>query len=438
VPTTNDVSQLTGMRGGDTAQYSEISKCRACENTNLVTVLNLGLQALTGVFPKALAEDVPKAPLELVKCSSRDGTSKCGLVQLRHSCKPQDMYGANYGYRSGLNSSMVMHLKRKAEQIKQLIALSPGDFVIDIGSNDSTFLQAMFEPGVTAVGIDPTGNRFRSYYPEHIQLIPDFFSAERFLTEYRGQRAKVVTSFSMFYDLEDPINFMRDVASILSDDGIWVFEQSYLPLMLERTAYDTICHEHLEYYGLRQILYMAGRAGLRIIDVETNDINGGSFSVVAAKDASSHVTNQAAVERLQGAETELGLESLNVFEQFSGRISNHRADLRRFLDDSRDRKLRVMGYGASTKGNVILQYCGITVQDIPYIAEVNEDKFGAFTPGTKIPIISEQEARRLSPDAFLVLPWHFRDHILRRERHFIESGHSIVFPLPTVEVVAHA
>ena len=419
-------------------RYTEVRCCRICGNPNLVPVLDLGMPALAGVFPESSDEEVPKGPLGLVKCVATNGGPACGLVQLRHTYEASEMYGDNYGYRSGLNASMVAHLQGKARRIKQTVRLEAGDLVLDIGSNDSTFLREMREPGVTAVGMDPTGTKFRSYYPIDIQLIADFFSAERFHAEFQGRRAKVVTSFSMFYDLDDPLGFMRQIENVLADDGIWVFEQSYLPSMLAKNSYDTVCQEHLEYYALRQILFMARLAGLKVVDVEMNNVNGGSFSIVAVKRGSKHPTNAEVLDRIQREESDLGLDGLRVFEEFASRVSAHRSELKQFLAETRKQKLRLFGYGASTKGNVILQYCGVTRDEMPCIAEVNQDKFGAFTPGTRIPIVSEQEARRRQPDAYLVLPWHFRDHILKREESFLNAGHKIVFPLPQLEVVALA
>lgn len=417
---------------------TEVQVCRICGNPNLVTVLDLGVMALTGVFPKSFEEETPRSPLELVKCVAPGNETVCGLVQLRHSYEASQMYGDNYGYRSGLNASMVAHLQGKAGRIKQAVQLQAGDLVLDIGSNDSTFLQAMREPGVTAVGMDPTGAKFRNYYPKDIQLIPDFFSAERFLEEFHGRRAKTITSFAMFYDLDHPIEFMRQIERVLADDGIWVLEQSYLPTMLAKNSYDTVCHEHQEYYALRQILFMADKAGLRVADVEMNSVNGGSFSIVVTKQAGKRPTNQEALERVQRDESDLGLDDLRVFEEFTSRVAAHRSELKQFLAQMHEQKKQLFGYGASTKGNVILQYCGITPDELPCIAEVNQDKFGAFTPGTRIPIVSEEEARRSNPDAYLVFPWHFRDNILKREASFLSAGHKLVFPLPGLEIVAYA
>jgi Putative zinc binding domain/Methyltransferase domain len=253
--------------------YKKIEKCRICGNTHLECVLDLGEQMLTGVFPREKNANITIGPLRLVKCVG--GDDACGLLQMEHSYDLGEMYGENYGYRSGLNTSMVGHLNNKVKRILELIELHKGDLVIDIGSNDSTTLQAYPSSGPVLVGVDPTGTKFHNYYPPHIQLIPDFFTSALVKAKFPGQKAKVVTSFSMFYDLEDPMGFMQQVFDLLADDGIWVFEQSYMPTMLDTNSYDTVCHEHLEFYTVRQIKWMADRVGFKILDVEFNDINGG-------------------------------------------------------------------------------------------------------------------------------------------------------------------
>lgn len=410
----------------------KIVKCRICGNTELIPVLSLGTQSLTGVFPKSRQERITAGPLELIKCSEDGGG--CGLLQLAHSYDLSELYGGDYGYRSGLNKSMVMHLQGKAKKITEMVSLKAGDLIIDIGSNDSTLLQA-YPEDLTLVGIDPTGRKFKQYYPPHISLIPEFFSASAFGAAFGARKAKVVTSIAMFYDLEAPESFVREVRDVLDDDGIWVFEQSYMPVMLEMNAYDTICHEHLEYYRLKQIKWMTDRAGFKILDVEFNDVNGGSFSVAAAPKGSSYRENTALVEKILAEESAKGLHTLAPYEDFRVRMHAHREDLREFVDGAKSRGETILGYGASTKGNVILQFCGFTEADIPFIAEINKDKFGCFTPGTLIPIIPEDEARAMRPDYFMVLPWHFKENILHREKQYLEAGGRLLFPLPEIEVV---
>jgi hypothetical protein len=412
--------------------YTEISKCRICGSNKLAEILDLGNQALTGIFPKNRDEFVGQMPLVLVKCFGE--SDSCGLVQLKHTGDLSQMYGMNYGYRSGLNASMVKHLHSKVQRILSTVQLNPEDLVIDIGSNDSTTLQA-YPKFAKLVGIDPTGVKFKSYYPEHIQLIPNFFDSTLVKQKFGNQKAKVITAFSMFYDLEDPTLFLRQVSEVLDPQGVFVFEQSYLPTMLKMNSYDTICHEHLEYYSLKQIQFMVERVGLKILDVEFNDINGGSFSLTAARKESPLIADEKLIHQVLKDERELGLDTLNPYKEFKENINQTRDELLRFVTEAKKQGKKVFGYGASTKGNVLLQYCNMTADDLTLIAEVNENKFGCYTPGTKIPIVSEKEAKELNPDYFMVLPWHFKDNIIQRESTFLRSGGKLVFPLPNVQIV---
>lgn len=410
-----------------------IDSCRICGNSDLVPILNLGVQHLTGVFPRSRDAAITCGPLELWKCETESGG--CGLLQLKHSYNSSEMYGENYGYRSSLNASMVAHLKGVVQDLSRLVELVDGDLVLDIGSNDGTTLS--FYPETTVrVGVDPTAAKFRRYYKPSIQIVPEFFSAKRFDTLFGGAKARIVTSIAMLYDLEDPLAFAREVASILRTDGVWHFEQSYMPFMVSKTGYDTICHEHVEYYALSQIEWIMARAGLRILRVTLNEVNGGSFGVTVCKTRSPLMSDTDHVTRILRHESDHGFNSVAPFAEFGRRVEAHRAELVDFLQRLRSQQATVLGYGASTKGNVILQYCDIGPDLIPAIAEVNQEKFGSFTPGTWIPIVSEWEAHAMKPDYFLTMPWHFRDNLLQREHAFLESGGKMIFPLPHLEVVA--
>ena len=408
--------------------YKKIEKCRICGNTELLPVVDLGEQTLTGIFPKRRDQQITCGPLRLVKCS---GPDCCGLLQLEHSYDLNEMYGVDYGYRSGLNSSMVSHLYGKVKKIMALADPQPGDLIVDIGSNDGTTLGA-YPEGNLLVGIDPTCTKFLEYYRPDIRLIPDFFSAELIAKAFPGRKAKVVTSFSMFYDLEQPLEFMREVAGVLDDEGIWVFEQSYMPTMLERNAYDTICHEHLEYYGLRQIQWMVERAELKILDVELNDVNGGSFSVTVAKQTSARPVAIQKIADILEREHQLNLADVAPYIGFARRIEKSRDEINGFLNQARSERKTVYILGASTKGNVILQYCGVSESDIAGVGDVNPDKYGSFTPGTLLTIKPEDEVMALNPDYLLILPWHFREFFLKNPKF---RGRKLVFPLPELEVV---
>ncbi|KAF5057859.1 hypothetical protein DSECCO2_352400 [anaerobic digester metagenome] len=409
--------------------YSAIKKCRICNNPNLVKVLDLGEQTLTGVFPRDKSQKITRGPLQLVKCTGGDDC--CGLLQLAHSYDHHEMYGENYGYRSGLNPTMVKHLINKVSRILDLVDFSDNPIVLDIGSNDGTTLSAYPREKCIRVGIDPTSAKFLQFYPEDVVVISDFFSAKRFLNSFPGRQARVVTSFSMFYDLEQPMEFIREVASILDEQGIWVTEQSYMPLMLARNSYDTVCHEHLEYYGLRQMQWMISRCGLKIVDVEFNDVNGGSFSIIAARSDSAY-PESSDVAAIIKREADEGLNGLEPYREFCKRSEASRDELTAFVNKARREGRRVAFLGASTKGNVLLQYCGFTASDVEAVGEVNPDKFGAFTPGSLLPIIDEKELLANEPDELIVLPWHFRDFFINKYR--LTKGR-LVFPLPELEFV---
>lgn len=408
--------------------YNEITQCRISDSRNLITVLSLGEQYLTGVFPKSPSEKITKGPLDLVWCPDS------GLLQMRQSYNLEEMYGDNYGYRSGLNASMVQHLTRKIHYLEKMVSPSADSIVVDIGSNDATSLKA-YKSKCRKVGIDPTGKKFKNYYTDDIKLIPDFFSPDVFRAAYPDNKAKIVTSIAMFYDLDRPLDFIRGIEAILAPDGIWHFEQSYMPSMLRTNAYDTICHEHLEFYSFSVVKKMVELCGLRILDVQMNAINGGSFAVTVCHKASSYKSNLPIIEWMLHQEEDMGLDTPKPYRDFEERVFRHRKNLVGLLDALVADGKKIIGYGASTKGNVLLQFCGIGAKHISCIAELNEEKYGRYTPGTNIPIVSEKEARAMNPDYFLVLPWHFKAGILEREKAFSENGGKFIFPLPEIEIV---
>lgn len=408
--------------------YKTINACRISGSTNLITVLSLGEQYLTGVFVKSPTEQITKGHLDLVWCPDS------GLLQMKQSYSLDEMYGDNYGYRSGLNRAMVEHLTHKINILEQFIKLSESDIVIDIGSNDATLLKA-YSSKCHKVGIDPTGKKFKKYYTDSILLIPDFFSAELLKKAYPGKKAKIITAIAMFYDLENPKAFVQEVEEILDDDGIWHFEQSYMPSMLRTNSYDTICHEHLEFYSFKVVKSLLESCNMRVVDIQMNAINGGSFAVTACKKAATYKSNTPIINWMLRQEDDMGLDTPKPYRNFEERVFKHRKNLLELIEALVADNKKVFGYGASTKGNVLLQFCGFTSKQIPYIAEVNEQKFGCFTPGTNIPIISEKEARAMKPDYFIVLPWHFKHSILEREKTYMSQGGKFIFPLPEIEIV---
>lgn len=407
----------------------KIAKCRICGNPELIPIMDIGYRTFTGIFPKTRDQKISRGKLDLVKCSAKG----CGLLQTSHSFIPEEMYGMNYGYRSGLNKSMVAHLRTIPEMALSLVDIKADDLIVDVGSNDGTLLSFYPPYCRNLAGIDPTSEKFKQYYEKRVRIIPDFFTLETFRKHYPEQKAKVISSIAMFYDLESPIAFMRDIDGALADNGIWIFEQSYAPMMIDNISYDTICHEHLEYYSLRQIKYMADEVGFKILAVEFNDANGGSFWIAVSKPQSQFAECTDRIAEI--LEKEKHYEDIATLNDFAQKSELHRAELLHLLRDLKKQGKTVLGYGASTKGNVILQYCEIGPDLLPCIADVNPDKFGSFTPETLIPIVSEQEAKAMNPDYFVVFPWHFRKGILEREQDFLARGGKLIFPLPSVEIV---
>lgn len=414
--------------------YKKIEKCRVCGNTNLESIVDLGSQALTGVFPKK-GEVVEEGPLEMVKCLADKEGKYCGLLQLAHNYDMGKLYGDNYGYRSGLNKSMVKHLEGIVNEIEKTVDLKDGDLVVDIASNDGVLLGSYKNKKLELIGVDPTSKKFGKYYHKHVKYVPEFFSSKVIKDRYGDKKAKVVTSIAVFYDLPDPLKIMQEIESILDENGIWVVEQSYMPDMIDNISYDTICHEHLEYYALKQFKWMADHSNLKIIKVEFNDTNGASFCVTMTKKDSRYKEAAEKVNEILDDEKNRGFDEGKIYENFSRKTKEHKKDIIEFFKKAAQEGKRVFGYGASTKGNVILQYCGITPKEMQFIAEVNEYKFGRFTPGTNIPIISEKEAREMNPDYMMVLPWHFKKGIIEREKEYMSSGGHLVFPLPKIEII---
>jgi NDP-4-keto-2,6-dideoxyhexose 3-C-methyltransferase len=357
----------------------------------------------------------------------------CGLVQLAHSVDLGQMFSSSYGYRSGVTQTMRDHLSDIASALEQRVNLRPSDLVLDIGCNDATLLKS-YSIDVTRVGIDPLAQFFQSYYPSSITIYGGFFDQAAFHKVSGSAKARVVTSIAMFYDLEDPGAFVADVAQVLAPDGIWLLEQSYLPAMLERNSFDTICHEHLEYYALAQIQRLVNHANLRIFDVLLNDINGGSFQIWVCHAAAHYALNYTSIAAIEERERELALDTDAPFAAFRSRLESIRRRLRDFVINEIGKGKRIYAYGASTKGNVLLQYCGLDAGLIRAAADKNPIKLGRRTPGTRIPIVSEEDARK-DADYFLVLPWSFKTEFLEREAAFRARGGKFIFPLPDLEVV---
>lgn len=410
--------------------YSTIIDCRICHSTNLLCAVSLGEQAITSRFPMYGDYSTPKTPVDLYMCQ------ECGLLQLYQTTISSELYEYEYGYRSGISNTMRNHLKSYQEEITKVVCnLNDGDLVLDIGSNDATMLH-YYSNALRRLGIDPTGKQFRQYYDDDIKLVENYFTKENFMSsEYGNLKCKIVSSISMFYDLPDPVQFAKDIYDVLDDNGIWTCEQSYVISMLKQNAFDTICHEHLEYYALHQIKEIADRANLKIIDVKFNDCNGGSFRIYFAKRESlMYDENIELINKILKDECEFGIKNIDLYVKFMKKCNNEIKKLCDFIDCINSNNKEVWLYGASTKGNCLLQYANITQQKIKYAVERNLSKVGKMTL-TGIEIVSEETMRKNPPAFLLVLPWHFHDEIIEREKEYLNNGGQLIFPLPEIEIV---
>ncbi|WP_448208762.1 class I SAM-dependent methyltransferase, partial [Azospirillum sp. sgz302134] len=406
-----------------------------CGSTKLKPVIDLGDQYLQGSFvkPGVLLPPTRKLPTQLVRCDVTQDEHACGLLQLAHSFPPEILY-ANYWYRSGTNATMRNHLHGIVDSVMGLIG-TPAPTVLDIGCNDGTLL-FHYPEGTTRYGVDPSD--IANEIADRATVVNTVFPSEQALAVLPKGGLDVVTSIAMFYDLEDPVGFASAIAGLLKPEGVWVFEMSYLPLMLLQNSFDTVCHEHLEYYSLSVLETIAAKAGLRIFKAELNDINGGSircYATHAANLSYGQPEDKAFLHRLRIQEFEMELDTDKPYQVFQQRIETLREELNRILFDVQARRGKVHIYGASTKGNVLLQWYGINRLLVDCAAERNPGKVGARTLGTDIPIVSEEESRAQRPDYYLVLPWHFKREFLEREREAIMNGTKMLFPLPEVEVV---
>lgn len=411
-----------------------IEACRVCGGTELALILSLGsLYVSDFVTDRTIPSPEERYPLELVLCDPEKGG--CCLLQLKHTVDPSKMYNFYY-YHSGTNALMRQALADIARQASKRAALKKGDLVLDIGCNDGTLLRSYAQKGLKLVGFDPAKNLIPEAKVGTSLIINDYFNADAFEKKLGGKKAKIITSIAMFYDLDDPNRFVADAARCLHPEGVWIIQMSYLPLMLEMNAFDNVCHEHLEYYSMTSLENLLKRHGLKMVDVELNDVNGGSFRVtIRHEDAQERPAGARRVAELKRREKKQRLDEKETYIRFGERVLAIREKLYHFIHSEVKKGKTIYAYGASTKGNTLLQYFNLDSSLIAGAAERNPDKYGKKTVGTMIPILSEDEARSRRPDYFLVLPWHFLKGFLKQERRFFKAGGRFIVPLPEVRIL---
>lgn len=386
-------------------------------------------------------DDTPRGGKVEMKMMLEEET---GAVRLEKCASPDTMYG-KYWYRSGINQTMKNELKGITENILSLIKLKENDIWVDIACNDGTLLSFLPE-SLIRIGIDPVDDSFKKESEKHSNLIiQDYFSYDVYSkSKFGNSKVKVVTSIAMFYDLENPKKFIRDVYEVLDNNGLWVLQLSYTPLMIKQMAFDNICHEHVYYYSLFNLKKLFESCGFKIVDCQLNDINGGSFRVYAMKDVGdvkkfstqpNRDVCQFRVNSILEYEKVLKLDKVETWKDYFEDILKLKEETISFIKQEKEKGKTIWGYGASTKGNTLLQYFGLDNTLIDGIAERSVYKWGLKTVGTNIPIYSEDDMRKAKPDYLLVLPWHFINEFIEREFDFLKSGGKFIVPCPKFEII---
>ena len=403
----------------------KIKSCRSCNSKNLIKLFSLGKLNFTGKFP-SLNQKIKKEPISLAICK------KCELVQLTHNFDLKYLYGPDYGYRTGINKTMLNHVKNVVKYLSRKTYLKKKDIVLDIASNDGSLLN-FYNKHITTFGIDPILEKYMDKYKSIDYKVSDFFSADKIRSKIK-KKFKIITALSVFYDTLNPNKFLKDIKKILSQEGVFLLEFADLASIVKYKMFDTICHEHLEYYSSKVILNLCKKNKLRVFDIKKNDINGSSKQYYICHDNSKIKNNDKVVESVLNDEKKLELSKVSTFKNFIRDIDKSKKQLIDLIKKINKQGKKIHCYGASTKGNVLLQYYKINNKMIGFAAEKNENKYNLFTPGTNIKIISEILSRFYKPDYYLVLPWHFKKEILHREKKIRSKGVKFIFPLPNLRI----
>ena len=403
----------------------QIKYCRNCFSKKIYKVFSLGNIYFTGKFLKR-KKNPRKGPINVVMCKN------CKLVQLGNNFDIKYLYGPDYGYQTGINATMTEHVKKVARVLSKKTKIKRNEMALDIASNDGTLLN-FYSKNITTFGMDPLVKKFESNYKKIDYKISDFFSAIK-IKKITRKKFKIITALSVFYDLLNPNKFLNDVNEILDDSGIFLLEFADLASIIKFNMFDTFCHEHLEYYSLKVISKMCKKNDLRIFDIKTNSINGGSIQLFICKKSANYKNNNTPINRAFSFERKLKLHKKETYIKFFKKIKKIKKQTFNFIQKAKNKNKTIHCYGASTKGNVLLQYFKLNNKMISHVAERNPKKYNLYTPGSRIQIISESQSRKMLPDYYLVLPWHFKKEILIREKETIKNGSKFIFPLPKFTV----
>ena len=406
--------------------WKAIESCRLCGASDFEEAFSLGMQVVKNFVDSP--NEGSKGPLDLVLCKT------CGFLQLRHTFSKDYLY-THYWYRSGTSPTMIFELADIVKRASSMVNLEHEDFVIDIGANDGTLLKQYENKNLTKVGFEPS-NLWKYGVSPGTTIINDYFNARSFMERFPGRKAKIITSIAMFYDLDDPNGFIKDIKSVLHPEGVWIVQMNYLGLMIKNLGYDNVCHEHVGYYALTTMEYLLSKHDMEVFDVELNNVNGGSFRLyIKHSSDKSKKINTGAINQIRAAEDRMGISKSHTYVEFSKQIEKQREELNSLLSELSVNGKEILIYGASTRGLVILEYCGIDSNIIKHATDKNSDKWGKYLSGTGIKIISLEEYRKMKPDYLLVLPYQYALEIANQERDFIDGGGKLIIPLPTPKIL---
>ncbi len=406
--------------------YKKISKCRISDDKNLKLVGKIGPLTLTGIFPKQINKKVISTPVDIMF------SKKSKLLQLNHNYNENELFGKNYGYRSGLNHQMMRHLKEKSNYLQKRYKILSDMEILDIGSNDGTFL-SFFNHKIKRTGIDPTAKKFREYYKKNITVIPNLFTKDS-IKNFKNDKFDLITSIAMFYDLRNPLEFLKNIERILKDDGIVHIEIAYLPDILSTLSFDTFCQEHLTYFSYISFNNLIKQSDLKILDFSRNSVNGGSINFDLCFKKSKHKVNTIKINKLYKHEKKIKIDELNTFKLFFIDIKKRSTVIIKNLKELKKTN-KIYGFGASTKGNVLLQFCKIDNKILDGIYDVNKDKFNSYTPGSNIKIISEKYIKKDKPDYVLFLIWHFKETIKQKIKALKLKNTKFIYPFPSFKII---
>ena len=418
-----------------TKVHKNIQHCRVCGSADLTEVVSIEEQHLSPTFVET-NENNPLAdirvPQTLVLCDRSNNVEACGLLQLKETVEPDYLY-REYFYRSSVSDTMRKDLKNVVDDVVERVHLEDNDIVVDIGANDCTMI-GYFPSGLKRIGVEPAQNISWEGVDPSIKIVNNYFSQDVLSGVLEDKKVKIFTSCAMFYDLDDPNSFVTDVKSLLHKEGVWCIQLSYLPLMLKNINFYDICNEHLEYYSLHTLNYLMKQNGLEIFDAAENDVNGGSVRVMVTH-LNRNIEKTDSFKELIDIEKQMNLFDKKTYIDFHEEILSLKNKIKDTIGVELKNGNTVLGLGASTKGNMLLQLFGIGKETIPYISERNPEKVGLKTLGTDIELISEERARELNPSYMLVLPWYFKSEIVDREKEYILNGGKLLFPMPYPHVV---